>query len=557
MIAPPPALGSMENPAELEIGENSVEIEAGSNGYYYTWTAEEDGVLTVTMYSENWFYVVNNMTSGKYGDSQFSDWEECSAITEIEVAAGDEIQLVVKTYDPEAPWAAPAGTFTFDASFAGVPGKDAENPIYVEWEWNEEYTGATATVTLGTGTWYFADWALTGMELTVNGEAYEYVPGAPRQSPATFIIVNEGEEADYALEMIAPPPALGSMENPAELEIGENTAHPGADGMGYHFTWTATADGELTITMSGDNWTYVINNMTSYAYGENHASNDTPVVTSETVNVSAGDEIAVVMGTTDWTAADIAFTASFEAKVEEGPCTHKKVTHVEAVAPTCENEGNIEYWYCEECVTVWTDEGLTQLTNFKNVIVPATGKHDVKMEEMVWSWSTALARAAAADKVAVATVDCADCDEDLVLYATVSVETVLYKDAKYAKYDAVTTIHYYTATVTYEGQTYTNKCTVVDPTCFGAGYTEYFGKVERAGKVYDYGTQGSGNVLERVAKLKHEIVTDGTGSDAKTYCKVCGTVNPSTGDMIMISVVVMVLAGAAMVFLLSKKRRIA
>ena len=48
-----------------------------------------------------------------------------------------------------------------------------------------------------------------------------------------------------------------------------------------------------------------------------------------------------------------------------------EVIHVEAVPHTCTEDGNIEYWYCEECMQVWQDEALTQLTNIKNVVDPA------------------------------------------------------------------------------------------------------------------------------------------------------------------------------------------
>ena len=51
-----------------------------------------------------------------------------------------------------------------------------------------------------------------------------------------------------------------------------------------------------------------------------------------------------------------------------------EVVHVEAKAPTATENGNIEYWYCEDCEQVWQDEARTQLTNFKNVILPATGE---------------------------------------------------------------------------------------------------------------------------------------------------------------------------------------
>ena len=230
------------------------------------------------------------------------------------------------------------------------------------------------------------------------------------------------------------------------------------------------------------------------------------------------------------------------------------VVHVEAVEPTCQN-GNIEYWYCEDCEQVWQNEELTQLTNFRNVIVPATGEHAVDMDKLIWKWTTETntrARSTTYSATAVAYGVCANCGETVTWDANVVCKTTEYKDEKYKDYDAVTVIDTYTATVVVNGVEYSNIRRVVHATCFGAGYTEYFGRVERNGKVYDYGTKGSGNVLERVAKLKHTIVED---KDGNPYCSVCGTVNPSTGDMIMVSVIVMILAGAAVVFMLSKKRR--
>ena len=60
------------------------------------------------------------------------------------------------------------------------------------------------------------------------------------------------------------------------------------------------------------------------------------------------------------------------------PDAKHTVVHVEAVAATCYENGNIEYWYCSDCGTAWTDEAQTQLTNMMSVVVPmahAEAKH--------------------------------------------------------------------------------------------------------------------------------------------------------------------------------------
>lgn len=70
------------------------------------------------------------------------------------------------------------------------------------------------------------------------------------------------------------------------------------------------------------------------------------------------------------------------------PETHQSIVHVPAVAPTTEAEGNIEYWYCDDCQTVWQDEALMQLTNFKNVILPKAEGNTVDTAiavEFIWA----------------------------------------------------------------------------------------------------------------------------------------------------------------------------
>ena len=62
------------------------------------------------------------------------------------------------------------------------------------------------------------------------------------------------------------------------------------------------------------------------------------------------------------------------------PALGGEVVHVEAVAPTCFSEGNIEHWYCESCEQVWQDEALTQLTNHMKVKLPASEHNLVHME---------------------------------------------------------------------------------------------------------------------------------------------------------------------------------
>lgn len=49
------------------------------------------------------------------------------------------------------------------------------------------------------------------------------------------------------------------------------------------------------------------------------------------------------------------------------------ITHTAAVVPTCEEGGNVEYWYCSACNGVWTDEALTQIADLESVKQAANG----------------------------------------------------------------------------------------------------------------------------------------------------------------------------------------
>ena len=52
------------------------------------------------------------------------------------------------------------------------------------------------------------------------------------------------------------------------------------------------------------------------------------------------------------------------------PMAHAPLTHVEAVAATCFENGNIEHWYCEVCGYAWLDAEGVQSTNLKAVVLP-------------------------------------------------------------------------------------------------------------------------------------------------------------------------------------------
>lgn len=182
-----------------------------------------------------------------------------------------------------------------------APGTVEANPFFIyNFEYNEEGTVATFVKELPAGTTYFGSYGVGGLTLTVtdaegNVVSTQTLPTSWGRMPVYFTVDCE-TAGTYTLTLTYP---LGSMQNPDTLLEEGNTVEVPADSWdGYILSWTAPADGLLTVTVEGDNWTYVVNNMTTYRYGDNKYgfAGDSNV---ETVQVAAGDEIWVQVNTMD------------------------------------------------------------------------------------------------------------------------------------------------------------------------------------------------------------------------------------------------------------------
>lgn len=192
---------------------------------------------------------------------------------------------------------------------------------------------------------------------------------------ASVRITNQsGVETTYSAVGLFPE---GSRTNPSVFEAGANKATvEGGNDVGYFYTWIAETCGTLTITMGEGDWYYALSNITTGVYCAEHNTGEDTVVPSESVAVRAGDEIRLTVNSYDpknptvYPGGDVNFTVSFEPG-------HANVQHVEAVEPGCHYIGNIEHWFCADCGSFWQDEAMTQVTNSKNVLLPALGSDHV------------------------------------------------------------------------------------------------------------------------------------------------------------------------------------
>lgn len=119
-------VGHSENPDTLVIGDNTVTYEAGDEPYYYTWTANDKGTVTITVSSETgWFYSVNNLTNGTYGDNNYYDADPVVSTVTLSVEAGETIQVIVSSYD-SAQWGSVDGSVTVNFAFDSLVNEDIE-----------------------------------------------------------------------------------------------------------------------------------------------------------------------------------------------------------------------------------------------------------------------------------------------------------------------------------------------------------------------------------------------------------------------------------------------
>ncbi len=59
---------------------------------------------------------------------------------------------------------------------------------------------------------------------------------------------------------------------------------------------------------------------------------------------------------------------------EIGLAEHQ-IVHYDAIEATCNQDGQMEHWYCKECHVYWTDEALTQPTDLASILVEKTDVH--------------------------------------------------------------------------------------------------------------------------------------------------------------------------------------
>lgn len=172
-------LGTMDNPATAVLGDNAATVEANTEGYFFTYTAEKTGTLVMTMPAGNWQYTVNNLTTGRNGDMQDSSMDPVVNPYELPVTANDEIQIIVNTFNPDDVWHAPAGSVSFNLAYKPEGPIVDENLKFMKTSLSfQEYIGLQCILRKSVYDSYDSLY-VEAVQATPDGDVTEIVPATP------------------------------------------------------------------------------------------------------------------------------------------------------------------------------------------------------------------------------------------------------------------------------------------------------------------------------------------------------------------------------------------
>lgn len=298
--------GTLTSPIVLdELGDITAnvteEIVMNGGAVHYIYTATADGTLTITMPEGNWTYTVNNLTAGAYGDGQWSDSDPVLSTYSIEVSEGDEIQIIVGTYNPESTWDIPVGELIFKAEFeeasvtgnvtvpdgwgtvdvlidgytgvgeitahdgnhaALVPFKNADTTVDTAYSFivplAESTSFNTVTVYILSHTGGNVGLPKT-LSVTVNGKTYEAAAVTGDDASIVAIVVDLGETVEAEKLTVNATIAAGSVKYNAYSEIEVSTVAPKAPDVvdvkishNTNFNWNTYEGGLIAALANGD-----------------------------------------------------------------------------------------------------------------------------------------------------------------------------------------------------------------------------------------------------------------------------------------------------------------
>ena len=164
--------------------------------------------------------------------------------------------------------------------------------------------------------WYVTNGVLTGMPDEYGDYEIELAAG----EIYTFTLyAADGAVDAQEIIMYTESAAAGTMSNPAELVMGENCGTFEEWGS-YHFAWTATEAGMLTLIANSDkspDWSFfaIVEPVEGESYYTDSLYSDDPFSDNTIyLDVNVGDKVIVVVMDPNFAAGTVYLDASFEAR---------------------------------------------------------------------------------------------------------------------------------------------------------------------------------------------------------------------------------------------------
>lgn len=252
---------------------------------------------------------------------------------------------------------------------------------------------------------------------------------APGETKTVLLYISGEYEIYYSIDITRPerPQIIGQPQDTAVTE-GETAAFAVEATGGLTYQWQQSTDG-------GVSWTDID--------GAKAAEYTTP---QATISMNGYQYRCIVTGDADKaTSTPAVLTVQHDLK------------KTEPKSPTCTEDGNIEYWTCDICGKVFSDKDGIQEITIEDTIIKATGHN---YDEPEWNWSED-------GKTASATFTCQN-DNSHKTTETAAVTSAVKTPATCTE-KGVTT---YTATVEFNGETYTATKDVTDIPATGHSYED-------------------------------------------------------------------------------------
>ena len=350
---------------KLTIGNNAL-----TQNLEYVYVAEQSGTVYVSVVEM--LYNGAPVTASALGSSVLLTINGASVSVfekSYTVQTGDEIAVIVKDYS----WDGSGVVNTvINLSYEGFyqhPVGSFNNPVELLYK---DCPITSVEIAAGTSVWYELEsyydessWStvypFSGKYLVVTGEdAYimvgsdrsDAVDGVAKALMSDKVMIQIGNDgASAATFQISVEIPEGTKDNPKDLVEGDNTVTLGSYKT-YYYDHVATADGTVTVKVSGENWKYTFEHydaegtkLSGKDYYNKNGDADT-----QTLEVKTGEKIVVMVGTSQGYSqpgGDITVNFHFEATAE--PCQHTNSETRNAVEATCTTDGYTGDTYCVDC----------------------------------------------------------------------------------------------------------------------------------------------------------------------------------------------------------------